>query len=561
MLVSLHVKNLALIDETEVYFKEGLNILSGETGAGKSIIIGSVNLALGAKADKDMIRTNTEYALVELVFQVEQEAQLTQLAVLDIPIEEDGMLVIQRKLMPARTICKVNGETVSAKQLQQIAQIMLDIHGQHENQSLLYKKKHFEILDNFAGSALFDIKEKLRRKYELYQNLKEELENTVQPGAERERERAFVQFELQEIENAQLQTGEDEALEQAYLKMVNSRKIIEAVSAAHNLTGYETGTGAGESLGRALREIKSVTGYDKGLEDIETQLIELDALLNDFNRDISEYMSGMEFDAADFERTEQRLNEINGLKAKYGRSISAVLEYAEEKRKRLYQLEDYDSYIADLQNRFDHAHTELLTLCEQASEVRKEAAELLAHRMTEALADLNFLHVQFEIAVTKQDKCTKTGYDDVTFFISTNPGEPVKPLGQVASGGELSRIMLALKTVLADADIVDTLIFDEIDAGISGKTAWKVSQKLGLLGRTHQVICITHLPQIAAMADTHFLIEKRSEGSVTRTQIEEISGEAMLCELARLSGAMEMTDTVLQNAKEMKELAVDAKQY
>lgn len=561
MLVSLHVKNLALIEETEVYFKEGLNILSGETGAGKSIIIGSVNLALGAKADKDLIRTNAEYALVELVFQIEDAVQLAQLEELDIPMDEDNMLIIQRKIMPARSVCKVNGETLSTKQLQQLAQVVIDIHGQHEHQSLLYKKKHFEILDSFAGEELLHIKEDIQKQYNLYQELRKELEDAILSDEARERELAFVKFEIDEIENAHLQDGEDEALEQLFAKMSNGRKIIEAVSMVHHLTGYENGTGAGENLGRALREIRSVTAYDNELEGLEAQLSELDALLNDFNRDIADYMSNMEFDEADFERTRQRLNEINALKAKYGNTISEILAYEERKQQKLEQLEDYASYIAALQVKLKKTENTLDALCAKASEIRKKAALQLAHTMTEALEDLNFLNVQFEIVVAKLNKFTKTGYDDVEFMISTNPGEPVKPLGHVASGGELSRIMLAIKTVLAKKDTIDTLIFDEIDAGISGKTAWKVSQKMGILGRTHQIICITHLPQIAAMADTHFLIEKSSESGVTTTQIYEIEGEDIIKELARLSGGMEMTDTILQSAREMKELATNAKQY
>ncbi len=560
MLVSLHVKNLALIDETEIHFGEGLNILSGETGAGKSILIGSINLALGAKADKDLIRTGAEYALIELVFCIEEQTQLLEIAQMDIPAEEDGMFVIKRRLTPSRSVCQVNGETVSAKQLQRFARVLLDIHGQHEHQSLLYKKKHFAILDSFAGAALSGVKENLEKRYVQYAKLKEEWEDAQRLDAQRERELGFVRFEADEIENAKLQPDEDKALEQAYGKMANARKIMEAVSFVHNLTGYETGAGAGESLGRALRELKGVTAYDEGLRPLETQLVEIDALLNDFNRDISEYKEGLDFAEADFERAHKRLNEINGLKAKYGGSIPAILEYAKEKRHRIEQLENYEAYLGSLQKQMDDAAKELKELCKKASLLRKEAAGKLQQSMTEALQDLNFLKVQFAAAVTELEHFTKTGCDDVEFLISTNPGEPLKPLGHVASGGELSRIMLALKTVLAKDDKVDTLIFDEIDAGISGKTAWKVSQKLGLLGQTHQVICITHLPQIAAMADTHFLIEKSSDENATKTQIYEIGGEAALKELARLLGGLEVTDAVLENAKEMKELAANAKQ-
>ena len=561
MLVSLHVKNLALIDETEIYFKRGLNILTGETGAGKSVIIGSVNLALGAKADKDLIRTNAEYALVELVFQIEKESQLMQLKELDVPLEEDNTIIIQRKIMPTRTVCKVNGETVSAKQLQQLAQIVIDIHGQHEHQSLLYKRKHFEILDSFAGDRLLHKKEEIQAHYALYQELCSELSNAELSDEDRAKESAFIRFEIEEIENAHLQPGEDEELEQVYVRMSNSRRIIEAVSATHMLTGYENGTGAGENVGRALRELCSVTAYDKKLEELELQLSEMESLLNDFNRDLSEYISDLEFNEADFVNTRQRLNEINALKAKYGNSIADVMAYAEEKKQRLEQLDDYAAYMSDLQKKIANTEQVLGKLCEEASEIRKEAAGRLTQTMTKALEDLNFLDVQFEIEISRLDKYTRTGYDDVEFMISTNPGEPIKPLGHVASGGELSRIMLALKTVLAKEDEIDTLIFDEIDAGISGKTAWKVSNKLGLLGKTHQIICITHLPQIAAMADTHFLIEKSSESGVTKTQIYEIEQEDMIKELARLAGAMEITDTAWKTAAEMKELATNTKLY
>lgn len=561
MLLSLHVKNLALIDEEEVLFEEGLNILTGETGAGKSIVIGSVNLALGAKADKDLIRTGAEYALVELVFQVngEQEKRLKEL---DFFPEEDGTLMIQRKIMPSRSVCKVCGETVGTKQLKEIAEILIDIHGQHEHQTLLQKKKHKEILDDFAGQRAFDLKSKIRESYKELVSMQKELEEMAGDETAREKEAALLGFEVKEIEDANLVCGEDEELEQLYRKMVNSRKIKESVSDAYRMTGYGMGEGAGEFLGRALRELKNVSSFDNDLAELEAQLQDIDNLLNDFNRAISGYMEELEFDGDDFTRTEERLNRVNHLKSKYGNSIEEILAYKEQGEERLNLLENYEAYRMEILQRIEGEKKSLLELCGRLSDVRKKGAKELGKLLKQALLELNFEEVRFEIQVRPcPDALASDGYDDVEFMISTNKGEKLKPLSQVASGGELSRIMLAFKTVLADKDDIQTLIFDEIDTGISGKTAWRVSEKMGILGKNHQIICITHLPQIAAMSDVHFLIEKNAKKERTVTTIRKISEEDDLRELARMLGGAEITQAALQNAKEMKELARNTKQY
>ncbi len=561
MLVSLHVKNLALIDEEEVFFEEGLNILTGETGAGKSIIIGSVNLALGAKADKEMIRTGAEYALIELVFQLD-ESQSRQLREMDFFPEEDGTFMIQRKIMPSRSVCKACGETVNTKQLKEIAEVLIDIHGQHEHQSLLQKKKHKEILDAYAGEKAEAFKENIRCEYREYVKLLKELEAGGGDEATREKEAALLRFETQEIEEAGLVAGEDEELEQDYRRMVNSRKIKEAVYAAYRMTGDGAGESAGENISRALREIRSVASYDAALEDMEVQLQDIDNLLNDFNRQMSDYIESLEFDEEDFVRTEERLNLLNHLKAKYGKNIEEVLAYKQRGEEKLNLLENYEIYKAQLQKKTEEAKETLTTLCEKLSKVREAYAKELGEKLKAALFELNFEEVQFEIQVRPcPEQLTADGYDDVEFMISTNRGEKLKSLSQVASGGELSRIMLAFKTVLADKDEIQSLIFDEIDTGISGKTAWKVSEKLGILGRNHQIICITHLPQIAAMADAHFLIRKDTKEERTVTTIRRISKEEELRELARMLGGAEITEAALENAKEMKELAGNTKQY
>lgn len=559
MLVSLHVKNLALIAETEVHFKEGLNILSGETGAGKSIIIGSINLALGAKADKDLIRTGAEYALVELVFQVEDEALLDALKALEIPVEDDGLVVIQRRIAPNRSTFKICGETAVVKQVQAVSALLIDIHGQHENQSLLYKKNHMEILDAFAGSALTQVKEALRADYSAYMQLKQELGGLNTDEGARAKELSLAEFEYNEIEEAALKDGEDEELEQLFKKMSNSRQIEEAAGRAYQLTG-SGGQSAADLVGHAVRDLRSVEGYDEKAKVLADELENIDALLNDFNRGIAEYMSDMEFDAQTFSETEERLNTLNRLKLKYGGSIGNVLAYQTELAEKIEKLQNADAYKAGLEEKIDKKLTELDALCQKASDIRSKEAERLAKEMTEALMDLNFLDVQYEIQVRGQQELSASGYDDVEFMISTNPGEPLKSLGNVASGGELSRIMLALKTVLASRDKIPTMIFDEIDAGISGKTAWKVSEKLGRISRTHQVICITHLPQIAAMADTHFMIAKQVIDNMTVTDIHEMSESQAVDELARMLGSDELTDTVRENARELIRSAKSKKQ-
>jgi DNA repair protein RecN (Recombination protein N) len=550
MLISLHVKNLALISETEVNFGEGLNILSGETGAGKSIIIGSINLALGARADKDMIRTGAEYALVELIFQVTDSDIVEAVKALDVPIEEDGMIIIQRKIQPNRNIFKICGENATAKQIKSLSELLIDIHGQHEHQSLLYKKNHMEILDSFAGDELWTITDKIREKHKEFTKLTRELEEFSVDDSAKAKELSLAEFEYNEIEEASLRENEDEELETEYRRMANSRQIVEAASKAYQLTGNGEQSAA-DGVGYAVRELRSVENYDKKAGELADELENIDALLSDFNREIAEYMSDMEFDDELFASTEERLNLLNRLKLKYGDSISRVMEYQADLAEKIERLKNADAYKAGLEAKLKAAEEELRNLCAKASKVRKKEASKLTKDMVSALTDLNFLDVKFEIQVREKEEMTSKGFDDVEFMISTNPGEPLKSLGSVASGGELSRIMLAIKTVLASRDKIPTMIFDEIDTGISGKTAWKVSEKLGALSRSHQVICITHLPQIAAMSDCHYKIAKQAVNNKTETGIVRLNESETIDELARMLGSDEITDTVRENAKEL----------
>lgn len=561
MLNSLHVKNLALIEETEVEFGRGLNILTGETGAGKSVIIGSINLALGAKADKDMIRTGKDHALVELVFTLDSPKQREQCQRFGVEPEDD-MLIISRKLSAGKSICRVNGESVTAKQLKELAEVLIDVYGQHEHQSLTAKKKQAEILDDFCGESLFCIKEKIAGEYKRYKELLAQWENADRDDTLRQKEIDLITFELNEINEAQLVTGEDEILEADYRRMSNAKKIREGLSAVCYLLGNAEGESISELTGRALREIKNIEGYDERLSDFTQQLSQIEDMVLDVRRELTDYDEEMDFEPEDFDRIERRLDLLNHLKAKYGNTIEAILTYREAQEKRLEQLTNYDKYLEQLEKEKAAAKEALLALCAQASAIRRAQAETLAEKMKAALLDLNFMEVKFEISVQSDaEKPSAAGYDEVEFLISANPGEPLKPLAAIASGGELSRIMLGLKTVMAEKDGVDTLIFDEIDAGISGRTAWQVSKKLAVLGKEHQVICITHLPQIAAMADTHFKIEKTQKDEHTITDIYPLQEEESTAELARLLGSDCLTESAVANAKEMKELAANTKQY
>ena len=558
MLEHLHVKNLALIREAEIDFTEGLNILTGETGAGKSIVIGSVSLALGGKASKELVRPGAEYGLAELVFSVTTEKLKDSLQKLDV-IPEENQVILSRKIMNGKSINKINGETVTLSQLRETADLLIDVHGQHEHQSLLQKKKHLEILDTYARAELQPVKTELSAAYTEWKKLEEEQKNARLDEESRLRELSLLEFETKEIEEAGLVLGEDEELEQKYRKMTHARRLMEAAGTAYGLTGYEEAESAGTAVGRALRELQSVAGVDEGLVDLTGQLADIDSLLNDFNRDLADYVSSLEFSEEELHETEERLNTLNHLKSKYGRSLEAVLEYDRKQQERLAALQDYDAYLERLEKQIQEQERRLTELCARVSGIRKTYAEQLCGKIREHLVDLNFLNVEFEMKFDRLPGYTAEGFDDAEFVISTNPGEPLRPLMKIASGGELSRIMLAIKTVLADKDEIGTVIFDEIDVGISGRTAQKVSEKMMLIGRTRQVICITHLAQIAAMADSHFRIEKQVTEEGTRTEVRRLDKKESVEELARILGGAKITEAVLKNASEMKELADNKK--
>ena len=507
MLIHLHVKNLALIETADVELEDGLNILTGETGAGKSIMIGSVNLALGQKASKEMIRNGAEYAYVELVFSVDPEKE-DALRALDVMPDENGTLIISRKIMPSRSLSRINDEAVTAARLKQVTSLLIDIHGQHEHQSLLHASKHLEILDTYAKSRVQQLKIQTASLYAEYISLEKQLSQLDTDNESRRREADFLRFEIEEIENAQLKAGEEDCLAACCRKYGNARRIMENLSAAYRAVDTE-------AVGNALHQVCEVAEFDPELKAIQDQLYDAEAVLSDAHHTIGEYLGQLDFDEQAYREAQDRLDLICGLEAKYGAGVEQIEKALEEKKNRLEQLEHFDEYRMQLEQQYQKAEKALEAVSAELSAVRQEEAKKLAEKIRAGLIDLNFLDVRFSMEFRRLSHYTASGFDEAEFVISTNPGEPERSLGQVASGGELSRIMLAIKTVLADSDDIPTLIFDEIDTGISGRTAQRVAEKLAVIARNHQVICITHLPQIASMADCHFEIKKSTDGAST----------------------------------------------
>ena len=551
MLNSLHVKNIALIDEVEIDFSEGLNILTGETGAGKSILIDSVNFALGARMPKDIARNDSENALCELVFSIEDDETLKALSDLDIDIE-DGEVILTRKLSAGKSSIKCNGETITAAMARQIASYLIDIHGQHEHQSLLYKENHRKILDEYCGDDFLKCKADFRDKYREYKRLKAEYEEAVTSSNTRDADADYCRFVVNEIEAADLKPGEDAALEEQYSKMNNSRRIAEAVSGVRELLSDDE-AGASSNISRAVSFMKQAMALDGAAEDLYSQIIDAEGILQDFLRNLSDYEEGLVFSPEEFAACEERLNEINRLKMKYAPTIEGILQHHKEQSLKLEKIGDYDGYVAGLKADMDNYLNEVMSTCDRLSKIRKCEAEKLSESIKAALLDLNFLNAEFEINILSgKEHLSEEGYDDVEFMISTNPGEKIKPLTSVASGGELSRIMLALKSVFAGKDNIGTLIFDEIDTGISGRTANLVADKMTLIAQNHQVICVTHLPQIASHAQNHLLIEKKAEMGRTVTGVYSLDYEGSVREIARMLAGAEITETTIASAREMK---------
>lgn len=558
MLLNLHVKNLALIKEVDVDFTNGLVVLTGETGAGKSLILGSVNIALGKKVEKDIIRKGAEYALVELTFCIDSRLK-EKLEQYDVYPEDENIIVVSRKITHGRSVSKINGETVSLTTLKNVMDLLIDIHGQHDHQSLLYKNTHLQILDKYAGEEVKELKNTISDKYSQYIEIKKELDKFDMDETKRLRECEFAEFEINEIEAANLSLGEDDEVENEFKKLSGSEKIMSSLSDAYQIMGYEGNQGVCECISRVGYDLSEISDIDSKLSDLQKQIYDIDDMCKGLAREISDYIDEVNYEPQRVAEVEERLNLINHLKLKYGQSIEKILAYKGEKQAYLDSLNNYNLMREETKTKLDKEMSELVVLCDKLSSLRKKYAIKLEETVVKALEDLNFLSVKFKINVLKKENVSANGQDEVEFLISTNPGEEVKSLAKVASGGELSRIMLAIKSILAGEDEIDTMIFDEIDTGISGKTAQMVADKLMGISKEHQVICISHLAQIAAMADSHYLIEKNTDDESTETNIYRLSREDSIKELVRISSGGEITETAIKHATEMKEMAERAK--
>ncbi len=552
MLDRLMVKDLALIEKSVVEFGPGLNILTGETGAGKSILLGSIQLALGQKANKDMIRHGSEQALIELSFSLgeEKEAELKELEE-DLEIEE-GSLIIRRKISEKKSENRVNDLSVTLAKLREISGELLDLHGQHEHHSLLKEGAHLAILDSFmtrrGGRILSEVKE----AYENYREKKKKVEAYSLPEEERKRELDFLQFELEELSSANLKPGEEEQLSKDYAVYENRDRLKSLLLRVQEEL-------ADRDFHGPVKNLEEAVTFDESLKNVLDTAYELEAVGEDCLRAVEHYLDHSEMDEEKFFLLGERLDTIRSLMMKYGGTEEKALEALSKKEERLRFLTDYEKEKALMEEALARSEEELREKAEKLSLERQKTAKELEERIQQEMQELGFLDTRFTFCFEKKREISEKGLDEVESYVSLNPGEPLRPLREVGSGGELSRIMLSIKTVLADTDAVPTLIFDEIDTGISGRTAEKVGEKLEKIAKNHQVILITHLPQIAAKADRHFLIEKNVQEGKTKTEIHALNEEASVKELARLLGGEELTEAALQNARSLKAKAKEKK--
>lgn len=552
MLQNLHIRNMALIEEADVDLSGGLNILTGETGAGKSILVDSIGLALGGKIQRDPAGKKGT-ALLELTFSVQDPRIAAQLKEMGIEPEEDQVL-ISRRITDGRSIMRVNGETKTLAEVRDAAALLIDIHGQSEHQKLLKSERQLDLLDAFGHEDIAEKKRVTAEAYRTWHELRSELMREDMPEAEREKTRAFLEYETAEIRGAALKEGEDEELEKRYRRLTHAKRIAETVGEIHRLTGYDEDASAGEQIGLAFRRLEGLISLDEELGGLSEQLGAIDSLLGDFNRDLTDYADSLSFEAGSFEEVEERLNLVNRMKSRYGRTILDVLASLKEKEAELDRLEHYEENLAKLKKACAEAEKRLEAASGELTAARKKYAAAFSEGAEKEFRDLNFARAEFAIEFSETDSWSANGRDHVEFVIATNPGMPRKPLRTVVSGGELSRLMLGIRAMFAGTDGTETIIFDEVDAGISGRTAQKAAEKMADLARTHQVICITHLPQLAAMADAHYGISKSLTDEAAITAVSELSEEAAVEELARLIGGARITENTLNSAREMKEM-------
>jgi len=566
MLRKLVINNIALIDREEIEFGEGLNILTGETGAGKSIIIDSINAVAGQRITRDLIRTGEEKASVEAVFETDSDATDEILRSMGIEPESDGVIVISREFSSSgKNSCRINGKMATVSMIKQLGEHLIDMHGQYDNQSLLKTESHITLLDSFGGDEITGLKKDYVELYNRYRELKTKINDITTGSMERARKADLLRYQIDEIRNAGLKAGEEEELNKKRIEISNSEKIVSAMSSAYNMLfeGDYSGKSALDSINSAICEINSVSTYHEGVSKIEEKLQDIYYQLEDIASDIREIRDYTEYDPAELEKIEERLDLIFKLKRKYGNTIEKILEYYCQIQSEMEELDNSSDLVEKLQEEFKEADRKLYDMACKLNLLRLKAAQLLEKEIGQVLDDLEMKKSVFKANIEMVDSdgnvkasdgfrnYNQNGLNKVEFLISPNPGEPLKPLSKIASGGEMARIMLAIKTILADIDKIPTLVFDEIDTGISGKAASKVAEKLSYIAKSHQVICVTHLPQIACMADRHYLIRKISNENSTRTAVTHLDKKGIKQEIARLLGGNNISEITLKHADEM----------
>ena len=550
MLSNVHVKNFALIDEADITLSDNLNILTGETGAGKSILLGAVGLALGFRTSKDVVRANADYCLSELTFSNINEHVHEIAADMGIDCTDDEIIISRKLMSGGKSIIRINSETVTASAARKITGELIDIYGQHEHISLLDESKHLEIIDRFLGTKASELKTELKVSYQRYAALKAELDGLEYEPAKRARDTDRLSSEIEEIENAHLVPKEEERLKEQRKMLMNSGQIMEALNTACG--AIDDNDGCSDRVSAAIRALGHVSEYNEELSGFLDMMSDIDEKLTDVTRAMKEYLDGMSDSQEELENVNLRLDLIYRLKNKFGNTFDEINEYLENAKKELEKLDDFEQYAKKLEIRYKEAEDETSKLAAKLSKLRSNAADVLKKDITKALEDLGFNRTHFDISLTSKDGLHADGTDNASFMISLNPGEEPKPLSKIASCGEMSRIMLAIISVFAGRETIDTLIFDEIDSGISGIAASKVAEKLALISSGRQVICITHLPQIAAMADAHFKVEKSVDDASTSVHIAKLDDKRSTDELARIMGGDKASDSIMKAAGDIK---------
>lgn len=559
MLLELSIKDFALIDNVTLEFGNGLNILTGETGAGKSIIIDSVNFVIGERASKDIIRTGVDKAEVCAVFELPQNPKLLKL------LEENGLecdedvIIFARELNSnGRNICRINGHAVTTSLLKSVSSYLIDIHGQHEHQSLLNEDYHLDILDTFGGSELNSLKNEVFDIYIKAHDIKSRLKSLMGDEQEKEKKLNLIEYQINEIDSAKLRADEEEELLKQRNILNNSEKLYTILSECYSLLyeNSEHNNPVFDSLGNVISEMRSISGIDEKINGMLKQTEDVYYTLEGVITDIREYRDKIDFSPKLVDEVESRLDLINRLKRKYGGTIKDILSYRDSIYNEMQSIQNSEETIDKLKKELDQKMEVLDKKSNELSKLRKSTALSLSSKIVSELKFLGMGKSVFEVNFDTEEKdgqllYSEKGIDKVKFMMSANPGEPLKPLSKIASGGEISRIMLAIKTVLAHTDKIPSLIFDEIDTGISGKAAQAVAEKLNQISLSHQVICVTHLPQIAVMADKHFYIEKVSSSRTTRTTVKELSSDTQAEEIARMLGGAKITELTLKHASEM----------